>query len=224
MAKDPVYGTSFHYQDEEGEQYFQWQNRRGSIDGKIEARKFAKFNFEESIVLDFGAGGGNLLANLDARVKIAVEINESAHQQLHRIGASVHHSIESVSDKSVDVVISHHSLEHVPYPIEALKQMKRVLKDDGILLLWIPIDDWREQKRFEKSQINHHLQTWTPQLIGNSLTEAGFNVDKLKIDIVTHAWFPGYFWFYRFPGFDALCRVFGFIRKRRQIRIVARMF
>lgn len=41
-------------------------------------------------------------------------------------------------DKTFDVVFSSHVLEHVNDEIQSLKEMKRVLKDEGILLIGMP--------------------------------------------------------------------------------------
>ena len=219
MQKDPLYGTSLHYDGTLGSEYFNWQNSHGEIDGRIDAQKFKRFDFTNSIVLDFGAGAGNLLNNLIAKDKRAVEINVNAHGILKERGITTYSTIEDVPSGIVDFVISHHSLEHVPYPIEALREMKRILKKGGSLLLWVPIDDWKNQKRFNAKDINHHLNTWTPQLIGNSLVEAGFSSDVIEARIVSHAWFPFYFYFYRYPGFDFICKIWARFRRSHQISV-----
>lgn len=218
--KQPTYGSSLHYENSNGKEYFEWQDRHGEIQGIINARKFMSFDFSDSAILDFGAGGGELLNNLDAREKLAVEVNPHAHTKLKKAGLRHYFSIEDVNANSIDYVISHHSLEHVPYPIQALREFRRVLKQDGWLLLWIPIDDWRNQKSFHLKDINNHLHTWTPQLIGNCIVEAGFDGTKLRTAIVNHAWFPGYTYFYELPGFDLACKLFSLVSRRRQIFIM----
>jgi hypothetical protein len=49
----------------------------------------------------------------------------------------------------------------------------------GSLLLCVPIDNWRHQRHYDPHDINHHLHTWTPQLLGNTLVDAGY--DALSI-------------------------------------------
>jgi SAM-dependent methyltransferase len=215
--KSPTYGTSLHYSGNSGLEYLAWQDSRGCINGEINARKFEGFDFSQSVVLDFGSGAGNLLNSLTAKVKIAVEINENAHALLSQRGIAAYSNIEEIKSGSIDFVISNHSLEHVPYPIQALREIKRTLKPGGTFLLVVPIDDWRTQKKYEPGNINHHLNTWTPLLLGNSLREAGFPVTSQNISILTHAWFPGYHKFYKLPGFDLLCTCFAIVRRRRQL-------
>ncbi|NBO72938.1 MAG: class I SAM-dependent methyltransferase [Bacteroidetes bacterium] len=215
--KPPLYGTSLHYSGESGINYLTWQDSRGEINGYINARKFKRYDFSQSTVLDFGSGTGNLLNCLNAKCKIAIEVNIEAHPLITQRGIAAHASIESIPSESVDFVISNHALEHVPYPIQALREMRRTLRPGGQLLLVVPIDDWRTQKKYCSTDINHHLNTWTPLLLGNTLTEAGFQVEPNDISIFSHAWFPGYSNFYRMPGFDYICKIYSILRKRRQI-------
>jgi len=222
-SKYPTYGTSLHYSGEAGKKYLDWQDALGLISGEINSRKFKKVDFRGLTVLDFGAGAGNLLANLPALRKIAVEINLAAHAAIVKKGIEAFEKIESIESSSIDLVISHHSLEHVPYPIMALKEIARVLKPGGTLHLWVPIDDWRVQKSYRSNDINHHLNTWTPQLLGNSLHEAGFDTKSMNMNIVTHAWFPGYQYFFKVPGFDLACKIWSIFRRRRQIGVIAKL-
>jgi ubiquinone/menaquinone biosynthesis C-methylase UbiE len=219
MSKPPTYGSSLHYSGLMGDQYLSWQDSQGKISGVVNARKFKKYNFSNLTILDFGAGTGNLLFNLRAERKIAVEVNLAAHPKILSKGLESAQSLEEIPSSSVDVVLSHHALEHVPYPIAALTEMHRILKPGGQLILWVPIDDWRSQKNYDPTDINHHLNTWTPQLIGNSLSEANFLVNESSIKIVTHAWFPGFQRFYKLPGFDFACVLFSLLRHRRQLSI-----
>jgi|LauGreDrversion4_1035100.scaffolds.fasta_scaffold11353_3 ubiquinone/menaquinone biosynthesis C-methylase UbiE len=222
-SKNPTYGTSLHYSGEAGIKYLEWQDALGVVSGKINSRKFKEVDFHEKTVLDFGAGTGNLLENLPASKKIAVEINAAAHPSIVKKGIEAFDKIEDIQASSIDIAISHHSLEHVPYPIMALKEIARVLKPDGCLHLWVPIDDWRMQRLYNSNDINHHLNTWTPQLLGNTLKEAGFETKSMKIKIVTHAWFPGYQYLFKAPGFDLACRIWSILKRRRQIYVITQV-
>lgn len=215
--KKPTYGSSLHYSGELGERYLSWQDSRGEINGILTARKFRKYDFSNQTILDFGAGAGHLLNSLNARNKIAVEINEAAHPHLLSKGLKVFQSLEEIPSSSVDTVISHHALEHVPFPIAALSEINRILKPSGLLVLWVPIDDWRTQKQFDSSDINHHLNTWTPQLLGNTLREANFLVSESSIEIVSEAWFPGFEKVYKVPGFHLACKIFSILKHRREL-------
>lgn len=46
----------------------------------------------------------------------------------------------NIKDESFDMLVNTGSLEHVKYPSEMLNECKRLLKDDGILVLGVPYD------------------------------------------------------------------------------------
>ena len=217
---EPQYGESEHYKGAAGDLYFQWQSKNGDINGKLNAHKFRNYVRPQDCVLDFGSGGGDTLANLVCRRRIAIDANPIALQAAKVRGLECYAALEMVSDSTVDVLISNHALEHVPRPIDALSEMRQKLKPNGTLVLVVPIDDWRTQRSFDPADINHHLYTWTPLLLGNILFEAGFDVSKTDVRILTHGWFPGYSkifshvpWFL----FNSLCILFAILARRRQL-------
>ena len=218
-------GGSGHYTGEAGSRYFDWQNRNGEISGRIEARKFRAYVKPTDSVLDFGCGGGHVLRNLDCARRVGVEINPAARTVAVQGGIECHESVAGAEDNSFDVVISNHALEHVQFPISILRALRSKLRPSGVLVLCVPIDDWRTQQKYDRQDISHHLHTWTPQLLGNSLFEAGFTPEQFSIRLLTHAWFPGTARIYgKLPEllFDVLCQMFASVSKRRQLLAVAR--
>jgi SAM-dependent methyltransferase len=220
----PKYGSSERYLGLSGEEYFAWQSAKQDVGGRIEARKFLPYVKLSDTVLDFGCGGGFTLSNIPCARRIGVEINPAARAVAQRKGLECYSELDAVPDQTADVVISNHALEHVPYPIAALREMVRVLKSSGLLVLVLPLDDWRTQPFYDSSDINHHLYTWTPLLIGNALSEGGFQADSIQVRVLTHAWFPGYDRAFRtLPAwlFDFGCRMYSALRKRRQLLALA---
>ena len=218
MSRSPTYGSSTHYSGKPGIEYFEWQDAEGEINGAITARTFRQFINQDDEILDFGCGGGHLLNSIAAKKKVGVEINPAALVSAREFCDEAYSTIEEVSSNSVDKVISNHALEHVPYPINALKEIYRVLRPGGSLILCIPIDDWRNQRKFDPKDINHHLHTWTPQLLGNTLTESGFEATSVKIQFLVHAWMPNYPRYWKSERlFDLLCRFYAIKKRRRQL-------
>jgi SAM-dependent methyltransferase len=218
-------GESKHYEGAAGAKYFDWQNRNGEITGKIEARKFQAYIAGTDSVLDFGCGAGHILRNLNCYKRVGIEINPAARTIAAASGIECYASIADVGDSRFDVVISNHALEHVMFPISVLKSLVDKVKPSGILLLCVPIDDWRRQRKYDPDDINHHLHTWTPQLLGNCLLEAGLAPKQFSIQVFTHAWFPGTTRvFGKIPNFlfDSLCQAFAVITRRRQLLAVAK--
>lgn len=216
------YGKSSHYEDEQGHQYFAYQKNLAILGSKIDAFKFSPYLSKDDKVLDFGCGGGFLLANLKCAKKVGVELNETAHEECRTNNIEVYKSINQVPYKDFDIIISHHCMEHVPYPIEALASLRSLLKPGGKLILVIPIDDWRRQYDATGKDIDHHLHTWTPRLLANTLSEAGYQIESIKI--LTHAWCRPLTKFYeKIPNglFHLLCRFWAIFRKARQIVAIA---
>lgn len=213
------------YQGAAGAKYFEWQNRIAEVAGNIEAQKFRNYVSRGDTVLDFGCGGGHVLRNLDCTRRVGVEINPYARAVADGLGIECYETPHSLDDNSFDVVISNHALEHVRFPIEVLYTLRRKLRPQGILVLCVPIDDWRAQLKYDPEDINHHLHTWTPQLLGNSLFEAGFLPNQFSINILTHAWFRRIALIHdRLPKsvFDFLCYTCAVLIKRRQLIAVAK--
>lgn len=219
----PIGESSGRYRAEAGKEYFAYQSQGGLQRGRINARKFARFIRPHEAVLDFGCGGGTLLHHLDCSRRVGVEVNPAAREAARAIGIEVHESLATVAEGSIDTAVSNHALEHVLSPVQALSELRRKLVPGGRLVLCVPIDDWRTQRKVDLSDINHHLYTWTPLLMGHLLTEAGYRVERVWV--YTHAWPPKHWqkldaalpvWL-----FDLLCTVTAWRYRRRQILAVA---
>lgn len=214
---EPTYGTSQHYLGEQGKQYFSWQNQ-GDQTGRIESRKFLRYIKPTDRILDFGCGNGSLLKSLKCTHRIGVEINPHARAFCQEQGVEVYSTLHEIGPASVNLVISNHALEHVPNPLGALQQMNLCLVQGGRLILCLPFDDWRSQQRYQPGDINRHFYTWSPQLIGNLLDEAGFEIQNAWV--YTHAWPSQWSWLdQHLPVkiFDWICTVYAWKHNRRQI-------
>jgi SAM-dependent methyltransferase len=210
-----------HYRGELGQEYFHWQGSNADLEAAIESSKFAPHVSATDTVVDFGCGAGALLATLQIGERIGVEPNPPAREAGEARGVRVVASTRELEDAIADVVISNHALEHTLAPLDELRELRRVLKPGGRLVLWLPIDDWRAQRR-PGEDVNHHLYTWTPLLLRNLLDEAGFEVRECRV--VTHAWPRGYRVLFRRlprPAFDALARAWAVLRRRRQVMALA---
>jgi 2-polyprenyl-3-methyl-5-hydroxy-6-metoxy-1,4-benzoquinol methylase len=215
--------VAHHYMGENGQKYFEAQNTRiGNLGGQLNARKFAPYVKPDDKVLDFGCGGGWLLKHLVCSGRFGVEPNVSAHEVCKLNGVEVYRTLDCLDGK-FDIIISHHCLEHVPSPIGVLAQLSRCLEENGRLVVVLPLDDWRTQKNINVADMHHHLHTWTPVLLKNTLEEGGFLTESVQL--LTHAWPPGFKRLHRLlpiQAFDLLCKVFAVLRKRRQLVAVAR--
>jgi SAM-dependent methyltransferase len=212
-----------HYKGELGAQYYAWQHKGAELGAELERPKFAPYVGPRHTVVDFGCGGGFVLAGLDAGERIGIEVNDAARAAANGRGVRAVASAAELPDGCADVVISNHALEHTLAPVAELRELHRLLKPGGRLVLWLPLDDWRRERRPDPADINHHLYTWTPQLLANLLDEARFEVIETRV--VTYAWPQLHDRLYRLlprRAFDAVCVAWSFVRHRRQVMAVAR--
>jgi SAM-dependent methyltransferase len=176
---------STRYTGERGDDYFRWQAQIGSLGARRNREKFENHVTRSDVVLDFGCGGGYLLAGLPVKERLGVEINEHARGVAAANGIQVVRDTSEIRPGSVDVVISNHALEHVRDPFGELRKLHAVLRSGGHLVLWLPLNDWRGDRKSAADR-NGHLFTWTTLTLTNLLEEAGFGV--ASCEVVTDAW------------------------------------
>jgi ubiquinone/menaquinone biosynthesis C-methylase UbiE len=77
-------------------------------------------------------------------------------------------------DASFDVVLCTEVLEHVPDPVAALKEMCRLVKIDGQIIITVPFSSWTHFAPF------HFSSGLSRYWLEKHLHEAGFNVEELS--------------------------------------------
>jgi SAM-dependent methyltransferase len=208
-----------------GRAYAELQHSSSDKGAALELWKFRGCVAPDQTVLDFGCGDGALLELLPGTRKVGIEISPRARAYATSRGLETYEATAKVESNIADVVISHHSLEHTLSPLVELRELRRVLKPMGYLYLWLPIDDWRVQRRVgDELDKDHHLYTWTPRLIANLLREAGFEVER--VEVVTDARHPRVTPMLNRLLPSALHRPLGFslafLLRRRQLHVLAR--
>lgn len=107
-----------------------------------------------------------------------------------------------------DAVCFWHALEHMPYPSEAIKEARRILKDNGFLFIAVPNDSWLGRRHFFKNALkkainrlplkrklklkkmypeideegNKHLFYFTPRTLVKLLKKYGFRIKRHSVD------------------------------------------
>lgn len=206
--------------------YYVWQKKSGKLAGALDRWKFQPYIKTTDTVLDFGCGGGYILEKLACKKRYGVDINPVVRKEAVRRGIVMYPSIYDVPKSlKFDVIISHHTLEHLEDPAKILKELKKRMKKDGIGVHVVPINDWRNDKKYNPHDINKHLYTWTPLLFGNLFAHCGYRIEK--IDVITRAWFPFSLHYIAYiphplmPLYDLACWLWAIVIKNRQIRIIA---
>lgn len=208
-----------HYVGKAGEGYFEWQDRLGRWTGVWNAPFFAPHILPSHTILDFGCGAGHLLAALPGSRKVGVEINPAARAAGAAYGLTMVADLAALGTERFDIVVSSHALEHVPAPYDTLRQLRNRLAPNGLLLLLLPLDDWRAraQRHPTAPDVNMHLHCWTPRALANLLVVAGFSPRTVRV--VTRAFppFAARLWQLGRPGFELAAFIHAVVRRRRQI-------
>ena len=213
-----------------GAEYFKWQSEIGRFGGWANLSKFSAYIRDDMKVLDFGCGGGYLLANIRCREKMGIEINPVARTEADRNGVRTVGSIAEIEDGWADILISNHALEHCPRPLRELESLLPKLAFGGTAVFVFPCD--AAKNRYGPNDLSHHLYSWSPMSAANLFSEAGFDVIESKVYL--HHWPPRFIpRLLRSVGgrtlFEAGCRIYGTMTylnltpaTSSQIRVVAR--
>lgn len=214
-------GASNYY----GADYFDWQRNIGAFGGWANAYKFRETISKNDTVIDFGCGGGFLLKNLDCKIRIGIEPNQTAGESVKNFGIkhflSPSDALMNLGEGVADVIISNNALEHTLNPLQELKDLRPLLKDGGVIHFVVPCDSI--SYRYDPNDINYHLFSWSPQNLGNIFAEAGYIVDTARPYI--HKWPPGYRYIAKlgWPIFNMTCKIYARIaRTWFQVEVKAR--
>jgi SAM-dependent methyltransferase len=205
-----------------GAAYFAWQTDIGQFGGWANQFMFAPYLKATDRVLDFGCGGGYLLAQLDVAETMGVEINPVARDSARGLGIDVRPSTADVPDGWADVIISNHALEHCRNPHGEIEALRSKLRPGGRFVCVVP--DETARQAYDPDDHNRHLYTWSPMNLGHLFGEAGYDV--LSSEELVHRWPP----FSRqiakvggAPLFHLASRLYGRLRRTvSQVRVVAR--
>lgn len=219
--------VSDHYKGEAGTRYAEHhQTDPYHLGYQLDLEYFTPYLKPTDVVLDFGCGNGGMLRLLRAHVHRAdgLEINPCAAQTARSFGLTIYSALSELPLAPIyDVVVSNHVLEHVRDVPSTLERVRASMKQDGLLLLKLPLDDWRTgyQRRWSRDDIDHHLYTWTPRLMANMLFETGYRVEAVRV--ITSAWDPRLFPLVKLGLGSLAFRALAVLKKRRQLFVVGQV-
>jgi ubiquinone/menaquinone biosynthesis C-methylase UbiE len=143
-----------------------------------------------SVVLDVGAGIGkyrSLFSHCDYRTQDFGQESDTVGKYTP-LDYVCDITAIPVPDGSIDVVLCTEVLEHVPEPIQAVKELARILKRGGTLLLTAPLGSFLHQEPF------HYYGGYTPHWYRKFLSEAGFSVQGIEPNQGFFSWFSQETW------------------------------
>ena len=110
--------------------------------------------FQKGKILDIGAGTGEFLsvAKNDGWQTIGVEPSDKAKAIAKSKGVSFVEQTSELENQSFDVISMWHVLEHVPDLDKQIKELKRLLKPTGTLIIAVP--------NFKSFDAKHYGKYW----------------------------------------------------------------
>jgi len=162
------------------ERFFWWNVGKRCILRDALKRHIDTKSSSEREILDVGCGpGGNMLflkefgnvVGLDSSNEALKYAREEAYKNL------VLGFVEELpfSNDSFDIVTALDVIEHIENDTQALKEIFKVLKPGGLLLLTVPAHKWLWSRHDEAL---HHKRRYTDRELKNKIEEAGFEIQN----------------------------------------------
>jgi len=159
--------------------------RAHTIKGKV-----AQINEESPVgqILDIGCGTGEFLnACISSGWKgNGVEPSEMAAAQAKKnFGLSVfsEEEMNKLPSTSYDIITMWHVLEHVPSLIDRIKDLHRLLKSNGVVLIAVPNCESKDAKHYKEFwaayDVPRHLYHFSPGDIENLFSKHGFTIKSI---------------------------------------------
>ena len=174
---------------------------RKTVLGKNKYNQIARYFNKPCKVLDIGSGVGEVLSVFKDHGWdcLGIEFNEfAANYSKEKFGLNIinNNIYDFDSSEKFDVIMLWGVLEHFFKPLDILKKVNELLKDDGLLLLEVPSADSVLVRYYEKTsksvdriiEGDRHLMLFSLKGFIEIADKAGFCADEIKsngLDIST---------------------------------------
>ena len=141
---------------------------------------------DEDIILDIGCAKGGILYRLTTRARCGIGIDIAGNilkrarksERIRYVQADAEYL--PFDDNACSKIICLDLLEHVKNPKRVLIEMKRVLKENGVIIIAVPTTGFLASL-LTGDFYEGHLRYYTVDRITEDLSEAGLNVKDLKL-------------------------------------------
>ncbi|MEO6034566.1 MAG: class I SAM-dependent methyltransferase [Verrucomicrobiota bacterium] len=191
---------------------------------KLRSEKISPHVSSTDVVFEFGVGSGWNLAGLNCAERIGCDVSEFLAPALTKQNIKFLSDPSSIAPNSLDVILCHHTLEHVLHPAGALQDFRRILRPGGKLLLFVPYEKERRYRNYNRNEPNHHLYCWNVQTLGNLVEAMGFKVVECGVGRFGYDRFAAH-WATRLKagetGFRVIRQTIHLLKPAFEVRMVA---
>lgn len=159
----------------------------------LRIRKIRPHIPKSAVLCDIGCGpGAQLLRDLSRYIKEGIGLDKKV--EARRFGNIMLKNVELLEelplpDKSADIVTMLAVLEHLEKPVEILREVKRILKPGGQLLITVPTPPNKLVGEFlayrlhliDAAEYQDHKRYYSKELLKKHLWEAGFDISQAKL-------------------------------------------
>lgn len=197
-ASQIIYIDEFYVSEEEyidgsyrDDKIYELGGPKSNFDSESDAQRRLKANLKHVAgkkLLDFGCGSGDFLKLVKPYCSevSGIELQQSYIDLLTSDGISCANNLNNIEDNSLDIVVSFHTLEHLPNPLEVLEELKSKIVSGGQILIEVPHAkdfllssvDCNEFKQF--TLWSQHLVLHTRESLRKTLEYVGFK--DIQID------------------------------------------
>ncbi|TSC67984.1 MAG: methyltransferase type 11 [Parcubacteria group bacterium Gr01-1014_72] len=164
-----------------------------------EARRLNRSFPKGARLLEVGAGSGEDAAYLRDKTHLTVAGMDTSTDAAHAAEKYFHLQLLvgtllslKLPIESFDVLRMKYVLSHVPSPRELLAEASRILKQGGMIYIFIPsVESWGARlfgRFWQGGEPPRHLYDFNPTTITRYLTEAGFAAVRISHSVVPNTW------------------------------------
>jgi SAM-dependent methyltransferase len=154
---------------------------------KLNWRWFRGYVSTKSRILDVGCGGGQLLRDMHAQgFRRLTGLDPFIARSIDAPGLRIVQGTLDDLEGEFDFVMFNHSLEHMPDPLSALRNVRRLLADVGAALVRIPVADTPAALHYGPNWIGldppRHLVVPSRKGMNDLAQRAGLSVERYWSD------------------------------------------
>lgn len=186
IVLDSIAGsTEDNYKEKQGMEYFQ-TNFINNDDEKRAETYIDLIRGKSWLDFGCGQGGPSLLLKDFAKNTHGLELQQAPRDYLNSKNVKCVSSLDDLEDDFYDIMTMFHVYEHLPAPVELLKNCYKKLKKGGLLIIEVPhandaLLSLYDSEPFKKFTLwSEHLILHTKKSLEAFITQSNFKVETVK--------------------------------------------